>query len=162
VFAGVPPGSFFIDAVLSRGAGWRLAAAAAGDRDLIDVPLVVGRDVRPPDVLLRISDRPATVSGTLLTPSGVSPSSYFVWLVPAESWRRSRDSVRMRTPVRPASDGSFRFDALVAGEYLLAVLKAWDPESWNSAAALEGLEPGAVRIRVDEGDVISRNISLVP
>jgi hypothetical protein len=53
---------------------------------------------------------------------------------------------------RPATDGSFLFSDLPAGEYFIAALSDLDPLEWQESAFLAQVVPAALKVTLVEGE----------
>jgi len=150
---GVPPGDYALQLTLAPSAGqmWWLRNAMLESRDLMDTALTVtaGSDVA--GLTLTATNRRSEIGGVLQTPAGLPATDYFVVVMPADSagWRpRSR---RVKT-TRPASDGSFSFMDLPAGEYLLVALTDIEQDGWEKAEFLAAIAPAGVRVVLADGE----------
>jgi hypothetical protein len=59
---------------------------------------------------------------------------------------------------RPASDGTFGFTDLPAGDYRLVALTDLEPDVWNSAKFLDTIAGEGVAIRVDEAQHVRQDL----
>jgi hypothetical protein len=140
--------------------GWWLRSAMLGDHDLLDRPLELGADAFDvDDIVLTFSDRHSMLSGTLSTSEGLAATDYFVVVVTTDRTLWRPDARRIRH-VRPASDGSFAFVDLPAGDYVLAALTDFDPMDLSDPAFLAQLLPLAVPVAVRDGDTTTQNLAI--
>jgi uncharacterized protein (DUF2141 family) len=131
---------------------WSLASAMAGGRDLLDYPLDVQPGEPTPEVVLTYSNLTAELSGRLLDPAGKPRTNMSILIFGTDRAVWSRESRRVRAPVQPAEDGSFRFLNLPAGEYFLGVMTEVDPKQAGDPALLEQLAPAAIRVTIGPGE----------
>jgi hypothetical protein len=77
--------------------------------------------------------------------------------VPADTALWRADSRRVRT-TRPATDGTFTFDDLVPGDYLLAALTDFDPADLRSDAGVvdpafaQQFAASSIKVSVGDGE----------
>lgn len=72
----------------------------------------------------------------------------------------SRESRRVRAPIQPADDGSFRFINLLPGEYFLGVMTEVDPKQAGDPALLEQLAQHAIRVAIAPGEKKTQDIRI--
>ena len=139
---------------------WTLASAMAAGRDLLDYPLDVQPGQPPPEVVLTYSNQSAELSGRLLDAAGKPLQGMSILLFGTDRAVWSRDSRRVRAPIRPAEDGSFRFLSLPPGEYFLGVMTEVDPKQAGDPALLEQLAPAAIRLTIGPGEKKNQDIRI--
>ena len=61
-------------------------------------------------------------------------------------------SRRLRTVIRPGTDGQYRFGNMLPGDYYLAVLVDVEPAEFNETSFLEQLVPASIKVTLAEGD----------
>ena len=161
---GLAPGSYHIAATLQGTPAatpeWIVQSATAGGSNVLDEPLdVTGSGTLPP-IEIRFTDRKSEVTGRLLDHAGqpVPEFSVIVFGTNPAHWRQG--SRWIAQPMRPASDGRFTITGLPPGEYYLAALTRFDPQEWYTAPFLEQVVPGALRIRVEDGEQTIQDIRL--
>ncbi len=139
---------------------WTLASAMAAGRDLLDYPLDVQPGQTTPEVVLTYSNQTAELSGRLLDASGKPIKTMSILLFGTDRAVWSRESRRVRAPIRPADDGSFRFLNLPPGEYFLGVMTEVDPKQAGDPALLEQLAPAAIRLTIAPGEKKTQDIRI--
>ncbi len=126
--------------------GWRLRAVFLRSADITDEPTPFPQPTLARDLKLVISNRGASLSGTVTDASGRPAVGRSVVLFPVEPDKRSTQSLRFRTGKSDAA-GRYRFDGLPAGDYLVG---AYDEtvffEPVADARAFAGLESTARRV----------------
>ena len=88
----------------------------------------------------------------MLTPDGGATSDYSIVIFPKnkELWvAKSSERVRL---TRPATDGSYDFQALPDGSYYLVALSDVEPADLADPEFLTRLMPGAIEISLAEGE----------
>ena len=143
---GIGPGRFILSASLPSAAEagpWTLQSATIAGRNVLDEVLELGPGVDVRDVTIRFSDQSTQLSGTLQGVSGELITEYYIVASPADRsmWR---PRARRIQSVRPATNGRFVFNDLLAGEYILAALTDLDPiDLWNTALLAQIAAAGA-------------------
>jgi len=146
---GVVPDAYDI-AVGSIPRGWSLRAITVAGVDVLDSPWMIPAE-SPGELLIMLSDRPSSLSGSLQTPASRAPSSYSVVIFAADRtlWRSSSRRVLM---TRADSAGHYEIPDLPAGDYLIAVPDDLDPDELGDVSFLEKLAPAALKITIAEGE----------
>jgi hypothetical protein len=173
VVTGITPGRYQLHATFPgaasnvtaakpRASGWVVRSAAIGGQDTLDVPVTLAAGQPLPPATIVFTDRTATLSGTLKDTPGGSAENYTIILFPSDPslWQpRSR-----RIDGVPVSrDGTFVFNNLVPGDYLLTAVDDVAPGEWFDPAFLQRLAGSATRVSVAEREqktqdlVIRRN-----
>lgn len=130
---------------------WFLRSARSGARDLLDGPTPLTEADSREKVTVVLASRPSRVSGTLQAESGVPETGVFVIAFPVIPDHWAPGSRRVQA-VRPAADGTFQFNDLPPGDYLLGVLSDIDQGDWEEAALLSELAKSSVKIVVKDGE----------
>jgi hypothetical protein len=159
-FAGVLPGQYQVSVAFPAGSRWALRSAMLGGDDVLDTMLTVfpgGGDLA--GLTLTLTDRRTELTGMLQTPSGTPATDYVVIAFTTEPafWRM--DGRRLAS-ARPATDGRFSMPDLPPGEYHLAALTDLDPDEWQTAAFLDQVVPGAVRVTVAGGQPTRQDLRI--
>ena len=163
VITEIPRGRFALTAVMPfvSGPTWWLATALAAGRDLLDMPLNFGTDLRSlTDVVLTFSDRPTGLTGRLQTPAGGPATDYFVIVFSADRAHWFPGARRTRA-VRPATDGVYSVSELPAGAYLVAAVTDAYPDEWQRADFLSQLASFAVPVTVRAGETARQDLQIV-
>jgi hypothetical protein len=138
--------------------GWSLRSVMANSRDALDFGLIVrpGENVA---LTATFTDRPAELSGTLQSASGVpAPDHYIIVFATDRSfWMPGARRVSM---LRPGTDGRYVWPNIAPGEYFVAALTDVESGAWHARAFLEELVPAAIRVTVGEGERKIQNIQL--
>lgn len=139
---------------------WTLASAMAAGRDLLDYPLDVQPGQTTPEVVLTYTNQTSELSGRLLDAAGRPIRTMSILLFGTDRAVWSRESRRVRAPIRPADDGSFRFLNLPPGEYFLGVMTEVDPKQAGDPALLDQLAPAAIRLTIAPGEKKTQDIRI--
>ena len=158
---GVVPGTYRFSATLPGvppdQPGWTLGSAVANGRDTLDVPLDLRESIA--DVVLTFTDRAVELTGLLLKAVGRPAPEYHIILFAAERGFWTPHSRRIRAG-RPSADGRFTFYSVPAGDYLLAAVTDIEPGEWLDPTVLQRLAPGAMSIRLAEGEKKVQDIQI--
>jgi hypothetical protein len=151
---GIGPGSYRVGVSSASASGsdlWLRSATVEG-RELLDAPLAFGASSGSiADVVLTLSTRRNVLSGSLAMEPGTSVGGLHVAVFPVDSslWTSPR---RLRF-TRPATDGSFEFRDLPAGEYFLAATRGRPTDDeWSRAEFLQELASAALRVQIRDGE----------
>jgi hypothetical protein len=138
---------------------WSVASVVSDGVDVTDDGVNLEAD-RSPTVHVRLTDRPSMLRGTLTLPSGEPVTEYFVvaFTIDRDLWgRRSRRIAA----VLPTTDGAFRFETLLPGEYYLAALADVTPDEWYASSFLSQLVQWSVRVVVAEGESVVQDLQII-
>jgi protocatechuate 3,4-dioxygenase beta subunit len=158
-FPTLVPGKFMIAATTPRDSPWVLKSAMVRGFDAADVPFEVQGGEVLADVVVRFTDRPSELTGTLQDASGRPATDYFVIVFPTDRSAWLPTSRRIQS-TRPGSDGGYSVKGLPAGEYLIAALTDVEPGEWFSPAFLEQLLRSAVKVRVADGEKTVQSLKI--
>ncbi|MEZ5318685.1 MAG: carboxypeptidase-like regulatory domain-containing protein [Vicinamibacterales bacterium] len=149
---GLPPGRYVIRASAPRLDGWWPAGVELDGRDVMLHPIELG-DADLGDVVVILSDTPASIAGTVRTPRGspVPAAVVAVFPVNAAMWVDFGRSTPHFVNASTADDGSFTIPSLPPGDYYAAAAPADLTRDWRQAAVLRGLASTATRITVRTG-----------
>ena len=155
------PGTFSLTASPPAAlAGWWLASATAGGRELLDMPLDFGTALGSiDDAVLTLTKRRTELTGRLQTPAGLPATDYSVIVFSADRAHWFPGARRTRA-VRPASDGTFSVAQLPAGRYLVAAVTDVIDGEWQRASFLEQLAAFAVPVDVRAGETVRQDLQI--
>lgn len=161
---GLPPGDYIIGVRQQPGSlvGWTATSILAQGREVVAGTLSVGAaDVE--DVVIRLTDRPAMLRGTLRDSRGQPVRDGRVIVFPAMPSERDQYQaapVRSRV-VQALSDRDGNFVApVLPGEYLIAPVAGDLPAFWMAPEHLATLTAMATEVRVPDGREVTVNITL--
>ena len=150
--SGLGPARYTITCMLAPDLAktWTLRSVMSEGRDLLDASLV-GMSTNLRDVTVTLSDKKTQIAGSLQSVSGLPTNEYFVVAFSPDrtTWQSGS---RRSLSARPATDGSFMFSDLPAGEYFIAALRDFDPLEWQDAAFLAQVAPSAIKVTLAEGE----------
>jgi hypothetical protein len=150
VISGLPAYRFRLD-VSGVQAPWVARSAVVDGVDALDAYI----DVRPgrnlDNVVVTLTDKPTEVSGTLRDGSGATAPGYVLVAFPVDRQHWGQNSRRVRF-VRSATNGSFTFTALPAGDYFLCAVAELEPAQLEDVRLLEVLAGGSLRFSLREGE----------
>jgi hypothetical protein len=155
--SGILPGTYELSSALSD---WWLRSIVVDGRDVLDFPLEVGPTGDVSGAVATFTDRHTELSGTLQSAARVPAPDYFVVVFSADRsfWRPGSRRVRF---TRPSTDGRFALRDLPAGDYLIAALTDMEPSDLLDQSFIEGLIPGAVAVRLDDGEKKTQDLRIV-
>jgi hypothetical protein len=137
------------------GLRWFVRSVVHEGREIGDTWFDLRDDIR--DVVVTLSDRAASLRGTLTGPAGHAAPDYFIVVFPADRDRWYPGSRRIQA-VRPGTDGRFTVANVAAGEYLVAAVTDVEQGEWFDPAFLEQLLPAAIRVTLTEGETTTQDL----
>jgi hypothetical protein len=147
----LPAGKYLVRATGTG--GWTFAGAWHDGRDVSAVPLeVTGTDVS--DVVLKFTDRPAELAGTVRDTNQTVATSGVVLLFPADSraWTDYGPSARHFRSASLGPSGTYKFSAVAVGDYVMVAIGGGVPAEWQDPAFLKKAAAAAARVTIAEGD----------
>jgi hypothetical protein len=139
------------------GDGWSLRSARTGAIDAADRPIEIHPREDVADLVLRFTDRPTEISGTLTDPSNRPAPGYPIVLFSTNRADWTPGSRRIAV-ARPSTDGSFRVVGLPPGPYFLCAVVALDQSDLEDASFLELLAQQALTITLSDGAKLVQNL----
>lgn len=155
ILKGMSPGRYLLSGSAPSGkpgATWLLKSARVGDMDAADAAFEVRPGQNLSDVVLTFTDKVAEVSGTLRDEKGAPTPALSIMLFSTDRSQWHQRSRRLRSPVRAATDGTFKFTNLLAGEYYIAALSDFEPQDIYRADFLEQVAAAAMKVTVADGE----------
>jgi hypothetical protein len=155
---GLAPGDY----LWSIGGGrsnWSLASIVRGGRDITGEPLRVdSADID--DVVITIAGPPSGVRGSVAPPGGTSVELYSVVLFPVDPRKRGTAWPR-ETLVRSVNlppEGTYRFDGLPPGRYVVAAVDEATMDAWPAPALFERIAAEAETIALTTNQVVTKDL----
>lgn len=147
---GLPPGDYVMN-VLHLGR-WHTASITVGGREALGRAIALGTsDIR--DVVITLSDRSTTLSGTVHNTAGQPTTEARVIVFPRDPKERNEyfaaPAPQRVRQVFVGGDGVFTTD-LPAGDYLVAAITTLPP-LWMTPSFLESLAGGAKAVHLEVG-----------
>jgi hypothetical protein len=133
------------------GPGWTLASVMLNGTDVSVTPFELGsEDV---SVVIKYTDRPSELSGTVRDDRGRNDSPAVVLVFPADprAWAGYGATSRRFQTSRVTETGSFRIVGLADGDYLVAAVPEDRVAEWRDPAFLKKLVPISARATIVEG-----------
>lgn len=154
---GVTPGPYRL--ISSLPSAWRIRSITDESGHRIIEPIQIGPSGMPRTLVVSYTSRVVELRGTVWDDSGLATSQFAVIVFPNDStvWGNSASHVRA---VRPDNRGQFVIAGLSEGLYLLAVYEDKDGQEMMDPAFLAGLVPGAIKIRLPDQGVVTRDVFL--
>jgi hypothetical protein len=155
-FASVLPGRYQAGGFLpglsaSQTPQWVMKSVTANGQDVTDAPLEIRPREEPPEIVITFTDKVTEVTGTLFDAAGRPSSDLSIIMFSANRQFWTEGSRRTR-PVRPSSDGKFKFAGLPPGEYYMAAVTDYEYTDLVDSSFLEQLTAGAFKITLAEGE----------
>jgi hypothetical protein len=152
-FTGITPGKYKMSATVTTTgpkAAWTMKSAIIDGRDASDLPVDIRGDTT--DAVATLTDRSTELSGVLQDAGGIPSPEYSLVVFSADKRYWTRNSRRLRGPIRPGADGRFIVSDLPAGDYFLAAVTDVDASELNDTSLLEQLAAAAVKVTLGEGE----------
>lgn len=157
---GVMPGRYVVSQTETVGYG--LERIEWNGRDLLTSPLDVDGSKDIDGIVVRMTSKRITVSGSVRDADGRVATSGAVLTFPASPalWRNIGLSAQLFRTSTIVSGGAYRVDGLVPGEYLLVAVPDADRKKWVDPDFLASVAGMASRIRVEPGSVVTQELRL--
>ena len=154
----VPPGPLVV-AADRLPTGWGLARVELGGRDVTDLPIDYWalRDVPP--LTVRLTDRLTRLTGAIRDAMGRPLTDFTVVVFPRSEalWNPLSRRIDAR---RPDLDGTYTFEGLPDGDYLLAVTDFVETGAWTDEGFLKRIRPTAVPITLGPGELRTQDVTV--
>jgi hypothetical protein len=154
-FDGLRSGEYFLRV---RGIkGWTLKSVAWNGDDYTNRPFDGAATNAFSGVVLTLTNRVATIAGT------VKEKAAAVILFPTDqvAWSNFGFNPALIRTTFTAPDGSYRFDALPAGDYYVIAVEPGRRQAWLEAGFFARMAPLASRVAPGWGDTETANLSIV-
>ena len=150
-FDGVPPGRYVIVCPPTLPGGWSFRSAMLEGVDVSAAPFDVASGSRLDGLVVTFTDRHTSLSGTVKNEIGEPVFAHTLVVFPSDrrAWHGAAAN-RIRL-VPPDSRGKYAIADLPAGDYLVALARELNPAEIVLSETLNLLEPGALRVRLVEG-----------
>jgi len=146
---GVPAGRRAIR-VQNAPAPWSLRSVVIDGRDVTDEAIEVRNGEKISLVQVVLTDRVATLAGTVTTERNEPAFGYTVILfsTDATTWRPQSRTI-MAT--QPDQTGAYRFRGMPPGAYFLVAVDDVEQGEWFDSGFLDEMRPGAIRLTISDG-----------
>ena len=136
---------------------WTLRSITTGVQDVTDRAIEIRPRENLADVVVRFTDRPTVISGTLVDQANRAASPYpiVVFSTNRADWRAGSRRVVV---ARPSTDGSFRVVGLPPGAYYVCAVLAVDAADLEDPAFFDQLVPGALTVTLSEGQALVQSL----
>ena len=133
--------------ILQQPTTWVTEAVTLAGRDvaLDGVDVAAGKAVK--DVVVTLTDRRASLAGTVLDENGEAATEFLVLLYPTESRYWTVQAQRMGV-TRATPDGDYVITGLRPGSYRLVTLRDVEFGAWFDPGFLRGLEPTSTPVSI--------------
>jgi hypothetical protein len=145
------PAGTYVIRPSSPGPGWTLASVMLNGTDVSVTPFELGNE--DVSVVIKYTDRPSELSGTVRDDRGRTESPAIVLVFPADprAWTGYGATSRRFQASRAMATGSFRVVGLADGDYLVAAVPEERLAEWRDPAFLKKLVPVSSRVTIAEG-----------
>jgi hypothetical protein len=139
--------------------GWTFEGAYLEGRDVSHFPLELGADDMA-GVVLKFTDRPPELSGTVRSENGAGDPTALVLIFPRDErgWTDYGASPRRLRSVSPDTNGAYRVTGLPTGEYLVAAVNEEALQPWQDPAVLQKLAGLATSVTIGPGEKKSQDL----
>ena len=158
---GVPAGKYFIR-VPGAPPPWTLRSVTSEGRDISDVALDVGAaDVT--NVIVTFTDRPAKLTGLVRGAGGNPDPTALVVMFPTDAaqWKDFGPNPRRFRSARTTKAGSYTFNTLPPGDYVIAAVRDDFGSTWQTPEVLETLSRLGSQVSIAEGDTRALDLKMV-
>lgn len=129
-------------------APWIVRSSIVAGQDTLDVPIDLQQSVS--DAVVTLTDRISEITGHIGAAAGTVPD-YSIILFPEDRALWAAPSRRIMS-VKTASDGTYSFRSVPAGDYQIAAVDDVEQGEWYDPAFLQRLVPSAVKVTIAEGE----------
>jgi len=155
---GIPAGRRAIR-VQNAPAPWSLRSVVIDGRDVTDEPVDVRHGEKITLVQVVLTDRVATLAGTVTTDRDEPAFGYTVILfsTDATTWRPQSRTI-MAT--QPDQTGAYQFRGMPPGAYYLVAVDEVEQGEWFDSVFLDEMRPGAERVTVTDGATVAQDLKV--
>ena len=131
---------------------WVTKSVTLQGREILERPFDINTGENIDGIVITLTDKVSSLTGKLLDLQDKPAVDYFVIVVPADQANWVQGLFGGPRSTRPASDGSFRFSALPAGEYYIGATTDFLPRDQYDAAFLSQLVASGVKFTMADGE----------
>lgn len=155
---GLAPGRYYLN---TNGNDAVIQSIVSAGRDITEDPIDVSA-VGPTDLKVTITTRVAAITGSVQVPLGTRPTGLAVICFPVErdAWQRvGLNPRRIRATVTDPA-GTFRFEGLPAGDYLVAAVPEARLDGWRDPRFLDAAARVARPVHLNWGATVNQPLRL--
>jgi hypothetical protein len=148
----LPAGKYIVRGVGSL-PGWTFAGAWLEGQDISATPFEMrGTDVG--NIILRFTDKPPELAGTVRAEAGATDVTATVLLFPADrrAWTDYGTTSRRFRSTETAPGGTFTFTGMAEGDYNVVAIRDGLPAEWQDPVYLQKIAPVATRVTISAND----------
>ena len=162
---GLPPGICFPvlpNQFLSPARGWFFESAVLDGRDLMTSPIVIEPSTDVTGVVITLSDRRTTLSGSVTNASGQPHTSAAVVVFPADlrAWTDGGLPPLAAFSTVVSQTGTFSMDVR-PGEYFVAAIDEARLPDWRTEATVRALSTQGVRVKINRGENAGQTLRVI-
>jgi len=146
-FSNVLPGSYRITVGLAAPAAWFADSVVVDGASGELGSIVIKPGQRVTDVVATLTDRRATLAGTILTESGEPATEHLILVYPVEERYWTAHAQRMHV-ARASQDGAYVIEGIRPGRYRVATLLDVDVGAWFEPSFLRQLESTSTDVSI--------------
>jgi Carboxypeptidase regulatory-like domain len=141
--------------------GWNLKSVTLNGEDITDTPFDAKPSSNVAGLEITLTDRQTSLSGIVKNAQGDATKDFVVAIFPAEP-KIGAAATRFTRTIRPDQEGRYQLRGLPPGDYVAAAVESleqggeWDP------AFQQQMKPRAKTFRLNEGQVLTLDLQLVP
>ena len=157
VLRDVFPGEYRLGAYVKAPTPWFIERATVSGRDAREQPLTIASGQSITNAVVTMTNRRATVSGTILTEQGEPATDYWILVYPSDERDRTVQAGRMRGS-RAADDGTFAMHGIPTGSYRVATFREGEFGDWFDPDFLRPLERSSTPLSIAEAEQKTLNL----
>ncbi len=154
-----PPDTYSLEDMVLP-AGWFLEAVQVDTLAAADSGIVVKPNEELHNVEIRVTNRPATISGTVVNARGQAARDYVVIIFPRDDQRWTPRSRYVLT-APPDQDGRFTVTAPARADYLAVAVESIEPGAWTDPDVLKRLVGNASAFSLTDGETRTLTLKIV-
>jgi hypothetical protein len=132
---------------------WTLLSATAKGHDMADAPFTL-ETADLSDVVITLTDRTSTISGTVRDTAGLADATVDVLLFPSDrsAWTNGGAAPRRLKSRRASAKGTYSFTGVPPGDYFVIAVDDRLCANWTDPARLDAFSRAATRVTVALGE----------
>jgi hypothetical protein len=140
-------------------AGWALKSVSLEGENVTDRPYDFRSAANLSGMVVTLTDRLTSVSGSVKSPQGEPVKDYVVVVFPDDPSLLGPQSRYVRA-ARPNQDGNFTLKGLPPGRYLAAAVESLEAGAQNDPGVLAQLRPRAQAFSLTEGQTLGLDVEI--
>lgn len=137
---------------ISAFSSYHVMSIVVDGRDVKDAGFDASRGQDVDDVVITVTDKVAAIKGAVHDDQGPAISAVIVFPADRGRWVNFGWRPTALQSTRSSSNGSYQFDSLPAGDYLVVAVDVSQADAWVDSAFLAAAAPQATPIQLEWGD----------